>query len=97
MSYDIELVHKHQLSDSEVRQRAENFIATMQNEFALDWQWDGNTIHFAVKGGAAKGLTGEVRLDQGSVFVGAKLPFMLKFMKKLAEQQLATKLTQVLA
>lgn len=95
--YDIELTQQHQLSDEEVRQRAENFVAQMQSQFELDWEWDGNTIDFTVKGGVAKGLSGIVRLDPGEVFIGAKLPFMLRMMKKVAEQQLASTLSSVLA
>lgn len=95
-NFDIEITHPHQLSLEETRSRAEAFVESVKNQFNLTWNWEENTIYFEVKSGLAKGLTGIVRLNEGSVFVGAKLPFMLKAMKGMAEQQLRSELAQVI-
>lgn len=93
--YNVELTHKHQLSAADARVRAEEFVESIKNEYNLKWEWQDNTINFKVESGLAKGVSGVVRLDDGSVFVGGKLPFALQMMKSLVQQQLGATLTKV--
>ena len=92
----IEVARAHTLSKEDARKRAEELAKGMEEKLGLSWTWDGDSIRFDAKSGAAKGTKGEVRVTDKEVRVLIDLPFMLKMMKGTIEQKVTDKLDKVL-
>jgi putative polyhydroxyalkanoate system protein len=92
----INIARAHALPKDEARKRAEQIAATMREEFGLAWHWEGDALHFAGEGGAAKGTTGQVRVGDAEVRVVIDLPFMLGVLRGKIERKVAESLKAAL-
>ena len=92
----IDVTRAHALPKDEAKKRAEEFAKSMQERFALDWRWQGDSITFDAPGGAAKGTKGEVTVNDASIRVQIELPFLLRMLKGTIESKVEEKLTKLL-
>jgi len=92
----IDIKKPHSLSKDEAKKRAEQLAKGMQDQLGINWQWEGDSIKFDAKSGAAKGTSGKVSVDDANVRVEVDLPFLLKAMKGTVESKINEKLGDVL-
>lgn len=92
----IDISKNHSLPLPDAKKKAEELAGSMAQKFGIDWKWDGDTIKFDAKSGAAKGTKGEVAVSDKAVRVAIDLPFMLKMMKGTIEDKVNEKLNQIL-
>ena len=59
------------------RRQAEAFAARMDEQFGLEWRWQGDTLRFAARSGRARGVRGDLTLAADEVQVTIELPFLL--------------------
>jgi len=62
----------------EARRRAEEFARRMAERFALDWEWEGDTLRFTASSGAARGVRGHLAIGGDSVQVRLDVPLLLR-------------------
>jgi putative polyhydroxyalkanoate system protein len=91
---DISRAHKLPLDDA--KKKAEELAKGMEQKFGITWGWEGNSIRFDAKSGAAKGTKGEVAVTDKEVRVAIDLPFMLRVMKGTIEEKVKEKLESLL-
>ena len=92
----IDISKNHSLPLDDAKKKAEELANGMAQKFGIEWKWDGNTIKFDAKAGAAKGTKGEVAVTDKNVRVAIDLPFMLKMMKGTIEDKVNEKLNAIL-
>lgn len=92
----IDISRPHALTKEEAKKRAEELANGMQEKLGIAWSWAGDAIEFKAASGAAKGVTGEVRVSDRDVRVQVDLPFMLKMMKGAIETKIQEKLKALL-
>ena len=88
----IDITRPHQLGTATAKERAEELAKDMQSKLGIDWNWQGDNIHFKADKGAAKGAKGQVSVTEENVRVAIDLPLMLRAMKGMVEKQVASKL-----
>ncbi len=88
----IDIRRSHTLSLEDARKKAEDIAKAMETKLGIAWKWDGDTIHFDAKSGAAKGTTGVLTVTQKDVRVEIDLPFLLRVMKGTIEDKVKEKL-----
>lgn len=92
----IDISRNHSLPLDDAKKKAEELAKTMAEKFGLEWKWDGDTIRFEAKSGAAKGTKGEVGVTDKNVRVAIDLPFMLKMLKGTISDKVNEKLDTLL-
>jgi len=92
----IDVRRSHQLTKDAARTKAEELARDMQQKLGLDWRWEGDQIKFQAPGGAAKGTTGVVDVNDREVRVQIDLPFLLRAMKGTIETKVREKLERAL-
>jgi len=90
----IDITRDHSLSKDAARLKAEELAKTLQSKLGIDWQWQGDALHFKASGGPAKGTKGEVLVSDSNVRVQVDLPMLLRVMKGAVEQKVNEKLSQ---
>lgn len=91
----IDILRQHTLDRDEARRRAEGLAQEMQSELGIRWAWDGDRIKFDAPSGAAKGVSGTVRVEPASVRVEVDLPFLLRAIKGTIEGKIVEKLDRI--
>ena len=92
----IDISKAHSLPLDDAKKKAEELANTMAQKFGIEWKWDGDTIRFDSKSGAAKGTKGEVAVSTNKVRVAIDLPFMLRMLKGTIEDKVNEKLNTLL-
>lgn len=92
----IDITRGHKLPLDDAKAKAEELAKGMEQKFGISWSWEGNTIRFDAKSGAAKGTKGEVAVSDKDVRVAIDLPFMLRVMKGTIEEKVNEKLSSLL-
>ncbi len=93
----IDISKPHSLPLEEAKKKAEELAKGMQSRLGLEYQWQGDTIHFNAPSGTAKGTKGEVAVTDKAVRVTVDLPFMLKVMKGTIEEKINDQLKKILS
>jgi putative polyhydroxyalkanoate system protein len=93
----IEISRQHSLERELARKRAEELARSMEEKLGIRWRWDGEQIRFDAPSGAAKGTTGQVRVEATSIHVEIDLPLLLRAMKGMVESKVNQKLDAALA
>ncbi|MGD1090687.1 MAG: polyhydroxyalkanoic acid system family protein [Bryobacteraceae bacterium] len=73
---DIELVKPHSLSIATAKARAQNAIDELADEYDLDSEWHGNTLHVY-----RTGVDGQIHVTNAEIQVRVTLGFLLKPLK----------------
>ena len=92
----IDINRKHAIGKDEAKKKAEALARDMEKDMGITWKWDGDSIKFDAKSGAAKGVSGTVSVDDSSVKVAIDLPFLLKAIKGTIEAKVNDKLNTAL-
>ena len=92
----IAVTQPHSLTKDEAKARAEELAKNLASKLGLDWKWVDDAIEFEASSGMAKGVSGEVRVNDREIMVSVNLPGMLKLMKKTVEEKVKEKLIQLL-
>jgi putative polyhydroxyalkanoate system protein len=92
----IEVTRAHALGLETAKQRAEDLAKDLEGKLGIKWSWEGNDIRFKAESGAAKGVTGAVKVSASQVRVDIDLPFLLKAMKGTIAGKVEEKLDKVL-
>ena len=79
----IEIRHPHTLSPGQARQAVEDFAAKLGQRFGLDYQWEGDVMHFK-----RSGVDGHIALAPGQLHLTAKLGLLFAAMKTPIEQEM---------
>lgn len=92
----IDIRRGHTLSVDEAKKRAEELARSMEDKLGIRWSWESDYIRFNAPQGAAKGASGKVSVDGGSVRVEVDLPFLLRAIKGTIESKVNQKLDELL-
>lgn len=80
-SIDIRRKHNKPLKDA--RRAVEHVAAKIAERFEVDYEWQGNTLHFE-----RSGVDGSIALGKGEVHVTANLSFLLLALKGPIEREI---------
>lgn len=89
---NIDIRQPHQLSLAEARAKVDHVAARMREKFAMDSQWDGDTLRFS-----RSGVKGAIAVGADAVEVHAELGMMLSPLKGMVEQEIQRKLGEEFA
>ena len=78
---EIIIRRRHDKSLAEARTAAEPMAGELQEEFDLDYAWDGNRMRFK-----RPGVTGELTLDEKEVSLSIRLGLLLFAVKPAIER-----------
>lgn len=78
----ITIRHKHDKPHDRARELAEQVAQAMQQEFAIDYRWDGDEMNFQ-----RPGVSGQLILNPGEVVMEVKLGFLLMALKPKIESE----------
>ncbi len=92
----IEINRAHELGLDVAKQRAEQLAKDLEGKLGIKWSWEGDDIRFKAESGAAKGVSGAVKVTAKQVRVEVDLPFLLKAMKGSIAGKVEEKLDKVL-
>ena len=93
----IDINRKHSLGMDVAREKAEQLALDMEQKLKIQWQWQGDAIHFKAEKGAAKGAKGQVKVSATDVRVEIDLPFLLRAMKGVISGKVEAKLNELMA
>lgn len=79
---DISIRRSHGLTLAKARIAAEKIAAHLENEFDLDWRWEGNRLVFT-----RSGVNGHLEVTRHHVEIVARLGFLLKMLKPRIETE----------
>jgi putative polyhydroxyalkanoate system protein len=80
---EISIRRTHGMSLKRARSAAEQIAAELSDEFSIDYEWDGNTLHFH-----RSGVTGTMIVDKKTIEILAKLSFLLRPLKSRIEREI---------
>jgi putative polyhydroxyalkanoate system protein len=89
---DIDIRRKHSLSPAEARAAAEKVAKQLKREFALQYRWEGASLHFE-----RVGVDGRLTVNASEVHLRAKLGLLLAFLKPQIEGKVHEHLDEALA
>jgi putative polyhydroxyalkanoate system protein len=89
---DIKIRRAHAMPHDKARGAAEKMAKRLQQEFALDYEWDGDVLVFE-----RPGVNGELTVAARHVEMEVKLGFLLKMMKPTIERHINENLDQIFA
>ena len=78
---DIKIRRQHGKSLTEARAAAEHMASELREEFALDYTWSGDHLHFK-----RPGVSGDLLLDEQEVALTIHLGFLLFALKPSIER-----------
>ncbi|MFA5684255.1 MAG: polyhydroxyalkanoic acid system family protein [Lysobacteraceae bacterium] len=79
----IDIRRRHNKSLKDARKAVEHVAQRMAEKFAVDYSWEGNTLHFN-----RAGVDGRIALERDEVHVEANLGFFLSALKGPIEQEI---------
>jgi len=79
---DITIRRKHGKTPADARAAAEHMASELQEEFDLNYAWDGDLMRFK-----RPGVTGELTLDGEEVALHIHLGFLLSALKPSIERE----------
>lgn len=79
---DITIRRKHCQTPAEARASAEHMASELQEEFALDYIWDGDCMRFK-----RPGISGELVLEGEEVALRIRLSFLFSALKPTIERE----------
>jgi len=88
---DIDIRRKHSLTPAKAREAAEKVARQLKREFALQYRWEGTSLHFE-----RAGVDGRLTVDAGEVRLRARLGFLLGFLKPQIEDKVHEHLDEAL-
>lgn len=91
----IEITKQHTLGREAARAKAEEIARRLQDKLSLEWEWEGDSVLFEAKGGAAKGAKGSIVLREGEFQVNVDLPLLLRPLKGMVESKIREKLEAI--
>lgn len=80
---EIDIRHAHSLPAGRARKAVEEVASKLSERFGMDYDWDGDTLHFS-----RSGVDGRIALEPNQLHVRAKLGFLLAAMKGPIEQEI---------
>ena len=80
---DIIIRRPHGKTHAEARAAAEQMAAELKKEFALNYAWHGDVLHFK-----RTGLSGQLTLDSREVALDIRLGFLLSALKSTIEREI---------
>lgn len=79
---DIVIRRQHGKTLAEARASAEHMAAELKEEFALNYAWHGDVLHFK-----RAGVSGQLTLDSRQVALDIRLGFLLSALKPTIERE----------
>lgn len=79
----INVTRKHQKSMKDARTAVEHVAAKIAERFDVDYEWEGNTLHFQ-----RSGVDGHIALAKGEVNVKVNLGFLLTALRGPIEREI---------
>ena len=89
---DIKIRRPHAMPHDKARVAAEKMAKRLQQEFELEYEWDGDVLVFE-----RSGVNGELTVATKFVEMEVKLGFLLKMMKPTIERHINENLDQIFA
>ncbi len=89
---DIDIRRKHTLPLPQAREAAEKVAKQLKREFALEYRWEGASLHFE-----RPGVDGRLTVNGSDVHLRAKLGLLLAFLKPQIEGKVHAHLDAALA
>lgn len=80
---DIHIRRSHGLTLKKARAAAERIARELEGEYHLDWEWEGNTLHFE-----RTGVTGYLAVSRHEVEVVVRLGFLLMGLRRRIDQEI---------
>ena len=80
---DIVIRRTHNLTPARARKAAETTAAKLGEEFDLEYEWDGDVLHFS-----RSGVTGNLSLAAHEVIIRVRLGFLLLALKPRVEREI---------
>ncbi|MCG6873716.1 MAG: polyhydroxyalkanoic acid system family protein [Betaproteobacteria bacterium] len=88
----IDIRRKHSLPLPQARQAAEKVAKQLKQEFALQYRWEGASLHFT-----RAGVDGKLTVNASEVHLRANLGMLLSFLKPQIEGKVHEHLDDALA
>jgi putative polyhydroxyalkanoate system protein len=88
---EIDIRRKHSLTPEKAREAAEKVARQLKREFALEYRWEGSSLHFE-----RQGVDGRLTVNAGEVHLRAKLGLLLAFLKPRIESKVHEHLDEAL-
>lgn len=79
----IDIKRPHRLSLAEARTKVEHIAQHLAKKFEMDYDWEGNTLHFT-----RSGVDGHIKVGARQVHVVAQLGFLLLMLKGPVEREI---------
>lgn len=79
----IDIHAKHTMSRDEAKTAAEELAADLAQKFEIDYNWEGDHIHFE-----RSGVSGTIAIGDGEVHITARLGIMLMFLRHRIEEEI---------
>ncbi|WP_240126135.1 polyhydroxyalkanoic acid system family protein [Thermomonas alba] len=79
----IDIRHAHALSKAQARKAVEEVARKLEERFALDCVWQGDTLHFS-----RSGVDGHIEVQDKGLHVHAKLGFLAAMFKEPIEAEI---------
>ncbi|WP_374353433.1 polyhydroxyalkanoic acid system family protein [Chitinimonas sp.] len=79
----IHIRRPHSKPHDEARQLAEQVANQLKAEFSMDWNWDGDVLHFK-----RSGVNGSLTVAPDEIVVQAKLGFLLSAIQPKVESEI---------
>ena len=88
---EIDIRRKHALSPGKAREAAEKVAKQLKREFALEYRWEGASLHFE-----RPGVDGRLTVGEREVHLRARLGLLLAFLKPQIEDKVHAHLDEAL-
>lgn len=79
----IDIKRSHKLPQAEAREKVEQIAKHLGRKFAMDHEWEGNTLHFS-----RSGVDGQIKVGARQIHVVAQLGFLLMALKGPVEREI---------
>ena len=89
---EIDIRRGHSLTLPKAREAAEKVARQLKQEFALQYRWEGTSLHFT-----RAGVDGKLMVNTSEVHLRAKLGLLLAFLKPQIERKVHEHLDDALA
>lgn len=86
----IDIVRHHSLDHDHAIEVANRLARTMERDYQLKYEWDGDTLHCH-----RSGVHGEVRVRPQEIRVHLKLGFLLRPFKGRIEREIEDQLSEI--
>jgi putative polyhydroxyalkanoate system protein len=80
---EIDIRHAHSLPAARARKAVEEVARKLSERFGMDYEWDGDALHFS-----RSGVDGRIALEPNQLHVRARLGFLLAAMKGPIEREI---------